>query len=157
MGRKKVEMKKIENNSSRLVTFSKRRSGLFKKANEICTLCGAKIAIIVFSPGGKPYSFGHPSIEQVLHEYQNDFTPKKSKSHKVRIAKLRQELANLDDLLEYESKVEFMKNQSISQLDLDQLVELQEQMQDLSRNATRHVQEIEASQALLMLANSSFE
>ncbi|KMS95027.1 hypothetical protein BVRB_013140 [Beta vulgaris subsp. vulgaris] len=94
MGRRKVEMKKIESSSSRLVTFSKRRSGIFKKANEISTLCAAEVAIIVFSPGGKPFSFGQPNIEKVVHKFQNkyqrqqsykgedDFTPLKMKSPK---------------------------------------------------------------------------
>ncbi|KAK6791477.1 hypothetical protein RDI58_010558 [Solanum bulbocastanum] len=31
------------------VTFSKRRAGLFRKACELCTLCGAEIAIVIFS------------------------------------------------------------------------------------------------------------
>jgi len=66
MGRRKLEMKKIANNSSRLVTFSKRRSGLFKKANEISTLCAAEVAIVVFSPGGKPFSFGQPNVEKLM-------------------------------------------------------------------------------------------
>ncbi|WMV23869.1 hypothetical protein MTR67_017254 [Solanum verrucosum] len=40
MGRGKVELKKIEKTSNRLVTFSKRRQGLIKKANELAILCG---------------------------------------------------------------------------------------------------------------------
>lgn len=51
------------------VTFSKRRSGLFKKASELSTLCGAEIAIIVFSPGNKVFSFGHPGVEAVIDRY----------------------------------------------------------------------------------------
>ncbi|XWS62495.1 hypothetical protein CRYUN_Cryun06bG0016000 [Craigia yunnanensis] len=43
-GRQKFEIKKLEDESSRQVTFSKRRNGLFKKASERCVLCGAKIA-----------------------------------------------------------------------------------------------------------------
>ncbi|XP_074323721.1 agamous-like MADS-box protein AGL62 [Apium graveolens] len=43
----------MTNESNLAVTFSKRRAGLFKKAFEICTLCGVKIAIIIFSPGEK--------------------------------------------------------------------------------------------------------
>ncbi|KAM3377356.1 hypothetical protein P3S68_009769 [Capsicum galapagoense] len=64
-GRKKVEIVKMKNESNMQVTFSKRRAGLFKKASELCTLCGAEIAIVVFSPGkaNKVYSFGHPSVE----------------------------------------------------------------------------------------------
>lgn len=69
IGRQKIPMAKIKKESHRQVTFSKRRAGLFKKASELCTLCGAEIAIIVFSPAKKPFSFGHPSVESVLDRY----------------------------------------------------------------------------------------
>ncbi|KAL5070227.1 hypothetical protein RYX36_021114 [Vicia faba] len=52
-GRQKIEMKKMSNKSNLQVTFSKRRSGIFKKASELCTLCDANVAIVVFSPGEK--------------------------------------------------------------------------------------------------------
>ncbi|CAL1356967.1 unnamed protein product [Linum trigynum] len=68
-GRQKVEMVKMVKDSNRQVTFSKRRSGLFKKASELCTLCGVEIAIIVFSPGHKVFSFGHPSIQALLDRF----------------------------------------------------------------------------------------
>ncbi|KAL8048562.1 hypothetical protein ABFX02_07G074350 [Erythranthe guttata] len=35
MGRKKLEIKRIEENSARMVCFSKRRNGLIKKASEL--------------------------------------------------------------------------------------------------------------------------
>lgn len=57
MGRGKIEIKKIENLNSRQVTFSKRRAGLLKKANELAVLCDAEIAVIVFSNTGKLYEF----------------------------------------------------------------------------------------------------
>ncbi|KAJ0236308.1 hypothetical protein HA466_0256350 [Hirschfeldia incana] len=53
MGRGKIEIKKIENKTSRQVTFSKRRSGLIKKASELSVLCDAHIGLIVFSTTGK--------------------------------------------------------------------------------------------------------
>ncbi|MED6148882.1 hypothetical protein PIB30_057188 [Stylosanthes scabra] len=68
-GRQKIEMKKMNNESNLQVTFSKRRSGLFKKASELCTLCGADVALLVFSPGDKVFSFGHPNVETVLERY----------------------------------------------------------------------------------------
>lgn len=69
-GRRKIDIKKIENEDSRMVTFSKRRSGLFKKASELCLLSGAEIAIIVFSfRAGKPYVFGHPSALSVINRF----------------------------------------------------------------------------------------
>ncbi|XP_010483690.1 PREDICTED: agamous-like MADS-box protein AGL62 [Camelina sativa] len=74
-GRQKIEMIKMKNESNLQVTFSKRRSGLFKKASELCTLCGAEIAIIVFSPGRKVFSFGHPSVETVIDRFLNNNPP----------------------------------------------------------------------------------
>ncbi|XP_044497533.1 agamous-like MADS-box protein AGL29 [Mangifera indica] len=71
-GRKKIEMKKIEKNSSRQVAFSKRRKGLFKKGWELCQLCDAMIAIIVFSPKGRVYSYGHPSVDGVIDQFQRE-------------------------------------------------------------------------------------
>ncbi|XP_021909151.1 agamous-like MADS-box protein AGL62 [Carica papaya] len=65
-GRQKVEMVKMNNETNLQVTFSKHRAGLFKKVSELSTLCGAEIAIIIFSPGRKIFSFGHPCVETVL-------------------------------------------------------------------------------------------
>ncbi|KAC9307200.1 hypothetical protein E3N88_25544 [Mikania micrantha] len=53
MGRGKVTLKRIENKINRQVTFSKRRSGLMKKAHEISVLCDVDVALIVFSAKGK--------------------------------------------------------------------------------------------------------
>lgn len=69
LGRQKIEMAKIKDESNLQVTFSKRRSGLFKKASELSTLCGVEIAIIVFSPGNKVFSFGHPDVENIINRY----------------------------------------------------------------------------------------
>ncbi|WJZ96680.1 hypothetical protein VitviT2T_015341 [Vitis vinifera] len=69
MGRKKIEIRKIEKKSSLEVTFSKRRTGLFKKAGELCVLCGAEAAAIVFSPGGRAFVFGHPTADAVIDRF----------------------------------------------------------------------------------------
>ncbi|CAL1355044.1 unnamed protein product [Linum trigynum] len=72
MGRKKVEMKRIENKSSRQVTFSKRRSGLIKKAREISVLCDLQVALVVFSPHGRLYDFSAgDSVTNILKRYRN--------------------------------------------------------------------------------------
>ncbi|GAA0141844.1 MADS box transcription factor [Lithospermum erythrorhizon] len=68
-GRKKISIRKIEDESHLQVTYSKRRAGLFKKASELCTLCNAQIAIIIFSPGNKVYSFGHLSLFLTINKY----------------------------------------------------------------------------------------
>ena len=57
MGRGKIEIKRIENANSRQVTFSKRRAGLLKKAQELAILCDAEVAVIIFSNTGKLFEF----------------------------------------------------------------------------------------------------
>nr|GMD67448.1 agamous-like MADS-box protein AGL62 [Ipomoea batatas] len=70
-GKRKIEIKRIEQKSSRLVTFSKRRAGIFKKASELSMLCGAEVAVLVRSPAGRVFGFGYPSIEAVIQRYEN--------------------------------------------------------------------------------------
>jgi hypothetical protein len=55
--RGRVELRRIEDRTSRQVRFSKRRSGLFKKAFELSVLCDAQVALVVFSPAGRLYEF----------------------------------------------------------------------------------------------------
>ncbi|RZR88785.1 hypothetical protein BHM03_00016436 [Ensete ventricosum] len=57
MGRGRVQLKRIENKINRQVTFSKRRSGLLKKAHEISVLCDAEVALIIFSTKGRLYEY----------------------------------------------------------------------------------------------------
>ncbi|XP_010538787.1 PREDICTED: agamous-like MADS-box protein AGL14 [Tarenaya hassleriana] len=70
MVRGKTEMKRIENATSRQVTFSKRRNGLLKKAFELSVLCDAEVALIVFSPRGKLYEFSSSSVTKTIERYQ---------------------------------------------------------------------------------------
>ncbi|KAI3692939.1 hypothetical protein L6452_32764 [Arctium lappa] len=72
MGRNKLPMKRIENNTSRLVTFCKRRNGLIKKAYELSVLCDIDIALIMFSPSGRLNHFScKRRTEDVLNRYVN--------------------------------------------------------------------------------------
>uniref|UniRef100_M1CIV0 Agamous-like MADS-box protein AGL8 homolog n=1 Tax=Solanum tuberosum TaxID=4113 RepID=M1CIV0_SOLTU len=65
-------MKRIENKISRQVTFSKRRSGLLKKTNEISVLCDADVALIVFSSNGKLFEYStQSSMENILERYES--------------------------------------------------------------------------------------
>ncbi|XWS54565.1 hypothetical protein CRYUN_Cryun10bG0099800 [Craigia yunnanensis] len=66
MTRQKIQIKKIDNNAARQVTFSKRRRGLFKKAQELSTLCDAEIALVVFSATGKLFEYSSTSTRQVI-------------------------------------------------------------------------------------------
>ncbi|GJS42388.1 transcription factor, MADS-box [Tanacetum coccineum] len=57
MGRGKVELKRIEDNGSRHVSFSKRRNGLMKKAHELAVLCDVDIGLFVFSGNNRLYEY----------------------------------------------------------------------------------------------------
>ena len=82
-GRQKIEVKQLEG-TKRQVTFSKRRAGLFKKASELCVLCGAEVAVMVITEKdkdkekenekgkGKTYCFGHPDVDTVVNRYLSE-------------------------------------------------------------------------------------
>lgn len=59
MGRGKIVIQRIDNTTSRQVTFSKRRNGLLKKAKELAILCDAQVGLIIFSSTGKLYEFAN--------------------------------------------------------------------------------------------------
>nr|ADU56827.1 MADS-box protein TM3 subfamily [Coffea arabica] len=70
MVRGKTQIKRIENSTSRQVTFSKRRKGLLKKAFELSVLCDAEVALIVFSPSGKLFEFSSSSAASTTERYR---------------------------------------------------------------------------------------
>ncbi|KAL9441051.1 hypothetical protein AB3S75_019675 [Citrus x aurantiifolia] len=52
-----------------MVTFSKRRQGLFKNAEEYANITGSQIAVLVFSPAGNPYVHGSLSFDAVIDKF----------------------------------------------------------------------------------------
>ncbi|KAK4563808.1 hypothetical protein RGQ29_006070 [Quercus rubra] len=69
MTRRKIQIKNIDNTTARLVTFSKRRKGHFKKAFELSTLCDAEIGLMVFSATGKLFEYASSSMQQVIERH----------------------------------------------------------------------------------------
>ncbi|XP_038697722.1 MADS-box protein JOINTLESS-like [Tripterygium wilfordii] len=69
MVREKIQIKKIDNATARQVTFSKRRRGLFKKAEELSVLCDADVALIVFSSTGKLFDYSSSSMKEILERH----------------------------------------------------------------------------------------
>uniref|UniRef100_A0ACD5TN55 Uncharacterized protein n=1 Tax=Avena sativa TaxID=4498 RepID=A0ACD5TN55_AVESA len=82
MVRGKTEMKRIENATSRQVTFSKRRNGLLKKAFELSVLCDAEVALVVFSPRGRLYEFASATSLQKSIDRYKEYT-KDTANHKT--------------------------------------------------------------------------
>ncbi|CAI9110569.1 OLC1v1010621C1 [Oldenlandia corymbosa var. corymbosa] len=69
MGRGKIVIRRIDNSTSRQVTFSKRRNGLLKKAKELAVLCDAEVGVIVFSSTSKLYDYASTSMKSVMERY----------------------------------------------------------------------------------------
>ncbi|KAK2458162.1 MADS-box transcription factor [Trifolium repens] len=70
MGRGKVVLERIQNKINRQVTFSKRRSGLLKKAFELSVLCDAEVALIIFSNLGKLFQYSSTDLNKIIEKYR---------------------------------------------------------------------------------------
>ncbi|CAN4090582.1 unnamed protein product [Withania somnifera] len=68
-GKQKIEMKLVESKDARYVTFSKRKLSLFRKADELSTMMGADVGVLLLSPTGKPYSYSSTSIEKITERF----------------------------------------------------------------------------------------
>jgi len=66
MARGKIQIKRIENQTNRQVTYSKRRNGLFKKAHELTVLCDARVSIIMFSSSNKLHEYISPNTTYTI-------------------------------------------------------------------------------------------
>lgn len=105
MGRGKVVMRRIDNTTSRQVTFSKRRTGLLKKAKELAVLCDAEVGVIVFSTTGKLHQFASPSMESIIQRYyehgKEQPNPSASQNHnmwQMELMRLKQQIKQLRDI-----------------------------------------------------------
>ncbi|KAJ0234290.1 Protein MADS AFFECTING FLOWERING 5 [Hirschfeldia incana] len=123
MGRKKVEIKRIENKSSRQVTFCKRRNGLMKKARQLSILCESSVAILVVSSTGKLYSFSSgDSMAKILRRYEIQHA---DELKTVDIAEKGRNYLSHKELLEIvQCKLEETESDNIS---VESLISLEEQ------------------------------
>ncbi|KAK2997173.1 hypothetical protein RJ639_025787, partial [Escallonia herrerae] len=71
MGRVKLKMQTLESTGNRQVTYSKRRSGIIKKARELSILCGIDIILLMFAPNGRPTMFSgvHSKVDEVITKF----------------------------------------------------------------------------------------
>ncbi len=69
MGRKKITISKINDERNRQVTFTKRKTGLMKKAYELSVLCDCEIVIIIFNNNNKLFQYGSSGVEKILLKY----------------------------------------------------------------------------------------
>ncbi|XP_042432390.1 MADS-box transcription factor 51-like [Zingiber officinale] len=130
MGRRgKVELRRIEDRTSRQIRFSKRRSGLFKKAYELAVLCDAEVALVVFSPAGKLYEFSSISSLESTMERSKKYVDSEKTVDKLDVnAQSHEEIACLGDdpkLLEIGKRLQERK---FSKLNADELEALEKDL-----------------------------
>ncbi|KAK4349033.1 hypothetical protein RND71_031788 [Anisodus tanguticus] len=126
MARGKIQIKRIENQTNRQVTYSKRRNGLFKKANELTVLCDAKVSIIMISSTGKLHEFISPSIttKQLFDLYQKTVGVDLWNSH---YEKMQEQLRKLKDVnRNLRREIRQRMGESLNDLKYEQLEELME-------------------------------
>ncbi|KAK9101519.1 hypothetical protein Scep_024949 [Stephania cephalantha] len=54
MGKVKIKIRRLESANLRQTTYCKRKAGLMKKAKELAILCDVDVAVLTFSPSGRP-------------------------------------------------------------------------------------------------------
>ncbi|XP_059310020.1 agamous-like MADS-box protein AGL15 [Lycium ferocissimum] len=113
MGRK-IEMKKIEETTKRQITFSKRRSNLMKKAEEIVVCCDIDVLFVAFSPSGRISIFcSQKSIEDMLRHYIN-LSVERRLTHIADVQKKLEKLRQLNHINGDVSKLHFLEKQFVS-------------------------------------------
>ncbi|XP_050203612.1 MADS-box protein SOC1 isoform X2 [Mercurialis annua] len=132
MVRGKTQMRRIENATSRQVTFSKRRNGLLKKAFELSVLCDAEVSLIVFSPRGKLYEFASSSMQDTIERYRRHV--KEHQTHKKVIdensQQLKIEAANLMKKIELlEVSKRKLLGEGLGSCNLEELQKIEQQLE----------------------------
>ncbi|KAJ4832832.1 hypothetical protein Tsubulata_001907 [Turnera subulata] len=131
MAREKIKIKKIDNLTARQVTFSKRRRGLFKKAEELSVLCDAEVGLIIFSATGKLFEFSSSSMKDVLERYN---------LHSNNIGKLSQPTVDLQlensnhirlskEIAEKSHEIRRMRGEDLQGLNLEELQKLEKTLE----------------------------
>ncbi|GLJ27195.1 hypothetical protein SUGI_0533050 [Cryptomeria japonica] len=129
MVRGKVHLKKIENPVHRRVTFSKRKAGLLKKATELSVLCEAEVGLIIFSPTGKLFEYGCPSMNRIIGTYQRNFSSVGDTIELPNIEKLHLEVENLQKRMTHlEKSCKHMIGEDLELLNFKELQRLEKQV-----------------------------
>nr|ADU17781.1 forever young flower protein [Oncidium hybrid cultivar] len=132
MVRGRTEMRRIENPTSRQVTFSKRRNGLLKKAFELSVLCDAEVGLIVFSPRGKLYEFSSSSMPKTIERYRMNskevISNNKATEHDIQQWKQDTDLISKRIDVLQDSKRKLM-GENLESCSVDELHELESQLE----------------------------
>ncbi|KAI3857765.1 hypothetical protein MKX03_023988 [Papaver bracteatum] len=120
MGRKKIEIEKINDPKRRIVTFSKRRKGLASKLAQLCERSDVEnAALITFSPAGKVFSYSYGSSSSIDNTIERFLIGNKNQSKKKQFVDSVEELDTVEKLM---AKKKFLMN--LKQKMLERMEEL---------------------------------
>ncbi|RZC54453.1 hypothetical protein C5167_013308 [Papaver somniferum] len=173
-GRKKIKIEKIKDKSKLQVTFSKRRKGLFKKATELSVLTGSQIALIAFSPAGRPYVCGNPDL--ILDRFLNNINGEAREIQKDDDDEQQRRCLEVERELEAEKKRGFLLeslvncdlgpdndkfwwNTYVDGLSLDELMQMRSDMEQLQKCVTKrsHDLQMTSNNTASSSSSSSYE
>ncbi|XP_073063775.1 MADS-box protein SOC1-like isoform X1 [Primulina eburnea] len=144
MVRGKTQMRRIENATSRQVTFSKRRNGLLKKAFELSVLCDAEVALVIFSPRGKLYEYASSSMQESIARYRMHTEDAQAKIpiDEQNIQQLKHETAALMTKIELlEASKRKLLGENLGTCNIEELQQLERQLEhSVSNIRTKKIQ-----------------
>nr|AGH39916.1 MADS domain protein [Clematis heracleifolia] len=134
MGRGKIEIKKIENSTNRQVTYSKRRNGIIKKAQELSVLCDAEVSLIMFSSTGRCTSFISPTIspKEFYDRYQQAAGTDLWQSQYQEMYNKLRKLKEINSKLRREIRIRVGED-DLEELDFDELHRLDQHLENSSK------------------------
>nr|BAG68950.1 APETALA3 like protein [Hydrangea macrophylla] len=126
MGRGRIEIKRIENPTNRQVTYSKRRNGIIKKAQELTVLCDAKVSLIMISTTGKFHEYTSPSTttKQIYDQYQKTLDIDLWSTHYERMQEHLRKLKEVNNKLRRE--ISQRLGEDLNDLNLNELRDLEQ-------------------------------
>ncbi|KAL4335409.1 hypothetical protein GQ457_07G015510 [Hibiscus cannabinus] len=89
-GRRRIEIKRIENQRKRWVAFSKRKKGLLSKADRLSRMSGEDIGIVIISEQDRVYT--SDNADAVIHRYLS--LPKDGDNNKNNVERGKERLEN---------------------------------------------------------------
>nr|ASZ79987.1 MADS47 [Bambusa oldhamii] len=130
--RERILIRRIDNLAARQVTFSKRRRGVFKKAEELSILCDAEVGLVVFSATGKLFQFASSSMKQTIDRY-NSHSKTLQKADEPSQLDLHAEDSTCarprEELAEASLRLRQMRGEELHRLNFQQLQELEKSLE----------------------------
>nr|QFG71027.1 MADS-box transcription factor MADS16 [Polypogon fugax] len=132
MARERREIRRIESAAARQVTFSKRRRGLFKKAEELAVLCDADVALVVFSSTGKLSQFASSSMNEIIDKFSTH-SKNLGKSNQQPALDLNLEHSKMNSLTEQLAEASLhlrhMRGEELGELSVGELQQMEKNLE----------------------------